>query len=263
MDNGSTDGSVEMVRKEFPQVKVVALPENIVTPARNEFFNHSNGEYLFCFDDDSCPESPDSISNIVSFLQRRKEVAVLTLRFWEPRTQFDGTRDIAKFSARQDSLGLRRTLFIAEGACCFRREHFGESMRYDAQNLWGAEGMDLALSLLKSGRYVYFSEQFSVLHFKHVSGRSSLHGSFWNTKHNLHVLAKHLAWYHLLILLPLHIARRAIDIVYHPGIRMAVVRGVIGSIRDFGFFYRSAKKLTTRQLLDNLPWVWFVIRGGV
>lgn len=53
VDNGSTDDSVAFVRERFPQVRVVALPENVgVTAALNVMVREARGEYVGMLNND-------------------------------------------------------------------------------------------------------------------------------------------------------------------------------------------------------------------
>lgn len=55
VDNASSDGSAEMVLKEFPLVKLIQLEKNIGVAGWNEGFKVATGEYVLVLDDDSYP----------------------------------------------------------------------------------------------------------------------------------------------------------------------------------------------------------------
>ena len=52
VDNSSEDGTVEMVRREFPGVKVLDMPENLGAPALNRAFAQARGDWVMILDDD-------------------------------------------------------------------------------------------------------------------------------------------------------------------------------------------------------------------
>lgn len=56
VDNASSDGSPEMVEKEFPKVQLIRLEKNIGIAGWNEGFKVAKGEYVLVLDDDSYPE---------------------------------------------------------------------------------------------------------------------------------------------------------------------------------------------------------------
>lgn len=57
VDNNSTDGSVELTKKEFPWVEVVALNENRgYAGGNNEGFRHSKGQYIALINNDCIVE---------------------------------------------------------------------------------------------------------------------------------------------------------------------------------------------------------------
>jgi GT2 family glycosyltransferase len=64
VDNASADGSAEMVREEFPQVKLIAREENIGAPAWNDGFAVATGDYVLILDDD-CYLPPDGLSSAI------------------------------------------------------------------------------------------------------------------------------------------------------------------------------------------------------
>src|SRR6516165_7897845 len=54
VDNGSTDGSVEMVRREFGQVKILANEENRgFAAANNQAIAIANGRYILLLNSDT------------------------------------------------------------------------------------------------------------------------------------------------------------------------------------------------------------------
>src|SRR5688572_11112814 len=60
IDNGSADGTAEMVRTEFPEVRLEVMPANLGVSARNRFTQLAHGKYLFSYDDDSGPGAPST-----------------------------------------------------------------------------------------------------------------------------------------------------------------------------------------------------------
>lgn len=64
VDNNSTDGVVDMIKKEYPWIKLIVLGENRPFYARGLCFENARGKYVVVLDDDSHPE-PDAITKTV------------------------------------------------------------------------------------------------------------------------------------------------------------------------------------------------------
>ncbi|MEX2027870.1 MAG: glycosyltransferase family 2 protein [Candidatus Curtissbacteria bacterium] len=70
-DNGSEDGSVEMVKKEFPNVKLIENKDNLgFAKGNNMAINVAKGEFIFLFNSDAYLID-DSIQNLV---KRAREI---------------------------------------------------------------------------------------------------------------------------------------------------------------------------------------------
>ena len=66
VDNASTDGSVEFVRREFPQVEIIALDGNKgYSGGNNEGFKHSKGKYIVLVNND-CVVEKDWLREMLS-----------------------------------------------------------------------------------------------------------------------------------------------------------------------------------------------------
>lgn len=73
VDNGSTDGSVEFIRTAYPQVKLLALPENTgFTGGINAGVRAGSAEYICWFNNDAEAE-PDFLKNLVEGLAKRQD----------------------------------------------------------------------------------------------------------------------------------------------------------------------------------------------
>ncbi len=84
VDNGSKDDSVEMVRREFPDVVLIANESNRhFCPAGNQAARAASGRYLFHLNNDTVVE-PDAIAMLVRFLDAKPEAAAVGCRLLNP-----------------------------------------------------------------------------------------------------------------------------------------------------------------------------------
>ncbi len=75
-DNGSTDGSREMVAREFPGVKLIALPENLGIEGLNAGMRAASGKYIVLLDDDS-HLARDAIGIMVERFEAESDLGIL------------------------------------------------------------------------------------------------------------------------------------------------------------------------------------------
>ncbi len=87
VDNGSTDGSGEMVRTEFPQVHLIANPDNRgFTAANNQGLAVARGRYVLLLNPDT-EVVGDALTTMVAFADAHPDVGVVGPQLLNP----DGT----------------------------------------------------------------------------------------------------------------------------------------------------------------------------
>jgi GT2 family glycosyltransferase len=101
VDNGSRDDTVAWLAKQWPEVQVISLPENVgVTAALNVCAHAGEGELLALFNNDMELE-PDCLGELVSALEAHPEAgwAAAKLRDFEQRELLDGAGDVFTWAA--------------------------------------------------------------------------------------------------------------------------------------------------------------------
>lgn len=84
VDNGSADGSVEMVRKEFPQARIIANPDNKgFIKANNQAIEVATGRYVLLLNSDTVVLD-NAIAKAVQFADSRPRAAVVGCRVLNP-----------------------------------------------------------------------------------------------------------------------------------------------------------------------------------
>lgn len=77
VDNASTDGSLEMVRKEFPQVKLVQNKSNLgFAKANNQAIRESKGKYILLLNPDTIVQR-DAFQNMIEFMNTHPQAGVV------------------------------------------------------------------------------------------------------------------------------------------------------------------------------------------
>ena len=173
VDNASTDGSAEMVRDEFPDVRLVQLPENIAGAARNVGVASAKGDIVFTLDNDVLFTTPDDVARGLEVFQRHPRAAVVNFTIVGPdgdlcRRDWCHPRDPDPWSAREFP-----TDYVTEGASACRREAFLAAGGYWPPFFIGHEGWDLGYRLLDAGWELIYSPAVRVRHMVDATVRPS------------------------------------------------------------------------------------------
>lgn len=160
VDNGSTDGTVEAVRREHPQVEVVSLPRNVGAQARSIGVDRATTPFVAFADDDSW-WSPGALAHGATVLSAHSGVALLNARILVgPAQRLDPVCEVMAQSPlpRRDLPGPAILGFVA-CAAMVRTDAFREAGGFDGVVRFPGEEERLSLDLAeRSWHQVYLPD---------------------------------------------------------------------------------------------------------
>jgi glycosyltransferase involved in cell wall biosynthesis len=160
IDDGSTDGTAEMVRADFPKARLHRFEssEGLVV-RRNDAALLAHGRVIVSIDDDAAFSSPNSVAQTVQDFDGRR-VAVVAIPYFdvkigsrEQQRAPDGTGVWIGPTFRGTAFAVERDTFLAVGGFREVIVHQGEEP-------------DLALRLLAIGRVVRLGRGDPIHHFE-------------------------------------------------------------------------------------------------
>lgn len=189
VDNGSTDGSADLVCREWPQVQLIASPTNLGFAAGNNLgFRECRGRYILLLNSDTIV-LPTTVGGMVSFLDQHPEAGCVgCYHFNDDMTLQRSTGDFPNFI--EDILfytdlyrlaPLRnyltrqyiwwgahdhvREVDWVNGACMMvRREVLEEVGGLDEGYFIYAEEVDWCYCIKRAGWRIYFTTEAQVIH---------------------------------------------------------------------------------------------------
>ena len=201
VDNCSKDGSLDLLNKEFPNIKIVESPKNLGFAGGNNLgVKHSAGEYLLFLNSDTYLTKP-FFKDILGFYQQSQRPGVIGPRilnqdktiqpsifkfptifraFCEsfflcsifPRSSVFG--DFRKFKYKS----IKKVDFVSGACFLIARDLFNESNGFDDQYFMYAEETDLMFRLHNKGHINYFWPYGDIIH---LGGASSETQGKFNT----------------------------------------------------------------------------------
>jgi len=180
VDNGSADGSVENLAREFPRVIVIHNAENLgFAGAINQGVEAASGEWILLLNNDAVL-TPGALRILVDGLksggERLAGVQPLLLRASDPQTvDSTGIALSSRFRARDDLMGQPRTLAPRESVeiwgTCFacaliRRAVFDECGGLDEDFFAEWDDVDFCLRARWNGWTFRLLPQSEVLHHR-------------------------------------------------------------------------------------------------
>jgi len=176
VDNASHDDTVAAVRREFDDVRVIALAENEGMPARNHAIRVAAGRYIAFLDDDSYPVG-DTIPAAIRYLYRHTQTAALVGRVVLPNGNLEGP------AFPGVTLG---------GASVVRKAVLDQVGGFATEFFRQAEEYDLSFRIWNAGYKVERFEDLVFRHDKEPGGRSSAAIHQLDLRNNLILVERYL-----------------------------------------------------------------------
>lgn len=218
LDNGSEDGTLEMVRERFPQVRLFTNPVNRgVAPARNQLLRQASGRYVAILDAD-LEFVEDALGPLLAFLEASPEYGLVGARLTFPdgTTQFnakrfpsplallsrriaplrflDGGTSLARHEMHDWDRSTSREVDYLIGACqVIRREVLDAVGLLDEEIFYGPEDIDFCLRARKAGWKIWWKHDVRIVHHEQRSTKKSPFSSL-SRRHYLglwHFFRKH------------------------------------------------------------------------
>jgi len=186
VDNASADDSVAMMRRRFPQVRLLENQQNIgFAGANNQAIRHSRGEYLLLLNPDT-EVAPHALQTLVDWLDHHPEtgaVGPLTLNpdgslqtsaypaptlageLWR-LLHLDRLRPYGVYQMKSWSLDAPRQVDALLGACLLLRRQVIEQIGLlDESYFIYSEEIDLCYRLQAAGWRLYWQPAAQIVHY--------------------------------------------------------------------------------------------------
>lgn len=182
VDNGSTDGTLEFLRRDYPSLELVCLSENKgVAFARNVALRRAKGEYLFIIDNDICINDP-AVETMEHYMDAHPEVGICGCKLMSPdgetqesckpypgirakiRSVFRPSAPFVYYDRIYGSEPFEPVYLI--GACqMIRKEVYAAIGDLDETIFYGPEDCDYCLRARNAGWRVMYLPQVAMVHY--------------------------------------------------------------------------------------------------
>ncbi|HEY3385487.1 MAG TPA: glycosyltransferase, partial [Saprospiraceae bacterium] len=199
VDNASVDGTVHLVQQYFPDVKLIANPDNRgFAKANNQGILQSKGEYILLLNPDTIV-SEDTLEKCIQFMESHLDAGAIGVRMLDGSGRFlpeskrglptlaasfmkmTGLYKLFPLSAKwnryyQGQIGEHETAKIEVlcGAFMFMRKDVLEKSGYlDEDFFMYGEDIDLSYRITKAGYSIYYFPDTEIIHYKGESTKKS------------------------------------------------------------------------------------------
>lgn len=167
VDNASTDGTVELVKKTFPNARVVVLDKNYgCVIGRNKGIEYAHGEFIFFVDDDGILH-PKAVELAYKTFQIDERIGIVGGRV----IPFNSFGDINQnINIQNESLNLD---YSFHGGVSMHKKSIYQITGHYPNYFYGAEEQYLSFQLLKNNLFVVKNNSVILWHKLLKTNRSN------------------------------------------------------------------------------------------
>ncbi len=208
IDNGSTDGSVELIEKDFPNVRLHKNKTNLgVSIAKNQGTILAKGDYVHFLDSDIEMTHTQVVSNMVKILQEHPEIGALGGEAYKTpdgvitkRKEITNNGETSTYIMKTDDYQLYPCGYIATCNCMMRKKDLERCKGFDTSILYAGEDKEIGYKLKQMKLKSVVDSRSLVYHYVSNSGRKSVFYAFH--KNRIKIFLKNYPLY-LIPILPL------------------------------------------------------------
>ncbi len=199
VDNNSVDGSVDMIRDKFPEVKLIASKENLgFSKGNNLAIKKSTGEYTLLLNPDTLVEE-DTFEKVIAFMDNNPKAGGLGVKMVDGKGNFlpESKRSLPTPSvAFYKIFGLSSLFPKSKRFGKYHCGHLDKNQTHEVEILSGAfmlmrksildeiglldeaffmygEDIDLSYRIIKAGYKNYYFADTRIIHYKGESTKKS------------------------------------------------------------------------------------------
>ena len=228
IDNGSADGSRELVEKEYPLVKVIALPENLgFCGAVNIGIRAATAPYVVLLNNDTEAE-PEFLQELYDGIRRKPRAfsgGAMMLQFHD-RKKIDDAGNfynalgwafaLGKGKPAADYNKERKIFSACGGAAIYRKDLLEELGYFDEEHFAYLEDMDIGYRAQIAGYENWYFPKAKVYHVG--SGTSgSRYNQFkirYSSRNNIYMIYKNMPILQIVLNMPLLVAGFTVKLLF-------------------------------------------------
>jgi GT2 family glycosyltransferase len=240
VDNGSTDGTAQLLKRYMDRVRVFLLDDNRGIGGLNHGFQHARGEYIMVLDDDAHPRNIATIDRLINCLENWPSVGVVACRIEYPDGRRFRTWHLPEIDIPGPSIafvgcgfGIRRNLFAKIG---WFPEHF-----FLYQN-----EVDTAIRVMLNGYGIHYEPSCRVIHRESATGRTSWRQVYFPTRNTIWIIRRYFPMPEALLMITSRLLFGGLRAIQHHQMRpyfLAV---------KAGFRIKIRRELLPRELCGRL-----------
>ena len=217
VDNGSTDGSVELLREEFPQAEAIFLSENTgFAAAVNRGLEHTKTAFALLLNNDTTVE-PDFVMQMEKALEQRKTAFSISAKMimMQDHTLLDGAGDLycalgwafalgKGKKAKKNYTKPARIFSSCGGAVIYRMDMLNEIGLFDENHFAYLEDVDIGYRAKIYG-YENFYEPSAVCYHAGSGFSGSRYNEFkvnLSSRNSIYLILKNMPLLQIVINLP-------------------------------------------------------------
>jgi GT2 family glycosyltransferase len=192
VDNNSQDDSCEMIKRRFPNVKLLKNNENLGFPKGNNLgVAHAQGEYICILNPDTVI-AEDTFVKVLAFAKKQADLGIVGCKLIDgtgnflPESKrgvptpfvaftkitglyqlFPKSKTFGKYYAQHLSENQTGKVDILVGAFMFmKRDLYLEVGGFDEDCFMYSDDIDLSYMMLQKGKFNYYFHETTVIHYK-------------------------------------------------------------------------------------------------
>lgn len=270
VDNGSMDGSMELIREEYPEVQLIALSKNLgFSAAVNIGIKESDSLYVILLNNDTEAE-PGFVRAMIRAIQGNPRIfsASAKMLCYDDRTRMDDAGNlycalgwafaIGKGKPEREYDRKRRVFSACAGAAIYRKRVFQQIGYFDERHFAYLEDVDVGYRARIHGYINVYAPKARVYHIGSATSGSRYNA--WkvtlSAQNTIYLNYKNMPFGQLILNLPFLTAGVIIKQIFfiRKRLGMAYAKGIL---QGFALCDRAYKVPFKREHIDNYVRIQF------